>query len=184
MTSLAEFIPIELINHILSYRPRHPDAELIKQFKKNLFEKLYRMYRDDNKNYSILTFKELNYLLGYYDKIFSSEIIPNCIYRMKTKKYKDSVAVYWGKYYTDKIAIQVYNNYTDIEWVKNHNYQTIIELVTIDNNTLEENMVERTEYYESEKDNTDSEYESEEEEEIDYIEPKLVEAKNNLKKIK
>jgi hypothetical protein len=158
MSSLAEFIPIELVNHILSFRPRHPDAELIKEFKDSILNKykeflMRRGLELLDKDFE-LTFKEIDISR---QKIFSSEIIYNCIYRIKTKKYKTSEGFYWGKFYTYKKASDEYDKYTNFI---NFGDMYSVELVTIDNDSLEEDMVEKTEYEPS-----DSDYDSEESEE-------------------
>lgn len=169
MSSLAEFIPIELVNHILSFRPRHPDACLIKEFKDKIFRKAdlvmnsytYEFYYNE-------TFKELhNKLIRYHNyKIFSSCIRPNSIYKIKTKKHKTSEGFYWGKYYTEKKA------YEELEEAKKSFCYCgdiySIELVNIDNDSLDEHTVltyyqgdSEEEYYDS--DNSDDGYEEEEE---------------------
>ena len=154
MSLLAEFIPIELVNHILSFRPRHPIAELIKQFKKKTIV-LY-MANNPTMRKSLapfdMTFKELDENSKH--SIFSICIRPNSIYKIKTKKYKTSEGFYWGKYYTEKKA------YEELEEAKKSFYYCgdiyTIELVNIDNDSLDEHTV----YYQY---NGDSEEDSEEE---------------------
>jgi len=166
MSSLAEFLPIELVNHILSFRPRHPDACLIKEFKENIFRKAglvmncytYEFYYNE-------TFKELhNKLIKYHNyKIFSSCIRPNSIYKIKTKRYKTSEGFYWEeKYYTEKKA------YEEAEKEKRGFYYEdlySLELINIDNDTGEEEIV-NTLYKEESEEEYDSDEEIWEEEEF------------------
>lgn len=204
--SLAEFIPIELVNHILSFRPRHPDAELIKELKEKTvvrYMAINPMMRKSLTPYS-MTFKQLDYNPIHFEipkSIFSKCIRPNSIYKIKTKKYKNSEGFYWGKYYTEKKA------YEELEEAKKSFCYCgdiySIELVNIDNDSLDEHIVESmvidgragtgktyvedesgTESEDEYESDDDEEYEEDEEDEIDYIEPELVEAKANLKKFK
>jgi len=169
MSSLAEFIPIELVNHILSFRPRHPVACLIKELKENIFRKAdltMKIYSYKPYFYNE-TFKVINNMLIKYHNfnIFSSCIRPNSIYKIKTKRYKNSEGFYWEeKYYTEKKAKE------DLEEAKGYSYCDAIysiELINIDNDSLDEHIVETIfidgsdEEYDS--DNSDDGYEEEEE---------------------
>ena len=185
MSSLAEFIPIELVNHILSFRPRHPNAELIKQFKDMAFF-WCNNGRFDYKELINMSFKEIQDYID--DTIFSHHITPNAIYKIKTKKYKNSEEFYWGKYYTELKARIAFKNYTEnivgdmysIELViicLCCNKEEVVETIFIDGSDSEEEEYESDDVWEYE------EYQYEEDE-IDYIEPELVEAKANLKIIK
>ena len=164
MSSLAEFIPIELINHILSFRPRHPVAELIKKYKESLFEEISSIVEfEDIIDYSHnITFKEFHIDMEGISDMFSSCIRPNSIYKIKTKKYRTSEGFYWGKYYTEKKAIKEFEKAKD-------NYYTgdmySISLVNIDNICLNEHILD-VKYTESKVDSywnnfieSDSDYE-------------------------
>lgn len=186
MSSLAEFIPIELVNHILSFRPRHPDACLIKELKKRtivLFMGNNPLMRKSLTPFD-MTFKELDGNSRYYENgIFSHYIVPGSIYKIKTKKYKNSEEFYWGKYYTQKKAIDAFAKYCNN--IVGDMYS--VELVIIRLCCNEEDIIQYLKINESEDEceceSDDEEYEDEEDE-IDYIEPELVEAKANLKNIK
>jgi len=131
MMSLAEFIPIELVNHILSFRPRHPDACIIKKYKERIIE-------FEEEKFSQMTFKEINDNSRYYT-IFSRIVIPNCIYKIKTQFYKNSNVFYWGHYYTEKTVLKDFLNYTfDIN--EGEIYE--IRIISIDNDSLEEHTVD------------------------------------------
>jgi hypothetical protein len=151
--SLAEFIPIELVNHILSFRPRHPDACIIKDYKKEVLD-IYKETIDNyNNGYNInnnviiipenineMTFKELHPITRYYeDTIFSDIIIPNSIYQLKIKNDKDSHIFYWGKYYTEKKAMEAFYHH-----LKNLDTYDIyyIAVINTENDSLKERLIE------------------------------------------
>jgi hypothetical protein len=46
--SLATIIPIELVNHILSFRPRHPVAELIRNYKIKVIRDYIEEFEDED----------------------------------------------------------------------------------------------------------------------------------------
>jgi hypothetical protein len=172
MSSLAEVIPIELVNHILSFRPRHPDAEIIKKLKKRTM--LLYMANNPTMRKSLapfdMTFKELDGNSRYYENgIFSHYIVNGCIYKIKTKKYKNSEEFYWGKYYTHKKAIDAFAKYCNN--IVRDMYS--VDLVIIckccnEESCNEENIVEsmvtnKSEEEETDSDNSDDGYEEEEE---------------------
>ena len=134
--SLAKFIPIELVNHILSFRPRHPNAYLIKEFKESYLNKNCRYY-----NYHIggieyyhlykQTFKQINdswKMLN--DSIFSRCVRENCIYKIATKESKDSDWVYGKKIYTEKKAKEIF--------IKKSYHTYMVQLIYMDIDTLDE----------------------------------------------
>jgi|TARA_R110000868_G_scaffold219194_3_gene470032 hypothetical protein len=144
MSSLAEIIPIELVNHILSFRPRHPVAELICQFKKSYLNENCRYYNMPIGGFHYYyhykqTFKELNDSWRMLkNTIFSKCLRENTIYKIKTKKYKNSEYVYGKKYYTDKKAIEQFDK-ESYYWGDIYK----IKLVNIDIDSLEERTIQR-----------------------------------------
>jgi hypothetical protein len=152
--SLAEFIPIELVNHILSYRPRHPDACIIKDYKKEVLDTFkmridrynnYDRFEYEREEYIIpenidnMTFKELDPITRHYeDNIFSAVTIPNSIYQLKIQNDKDSHIFYWGKYYTEKKAMETFYNHLKQRDTYDMYY---IALVNVDIDTLKETIV-------------------------------------------
>ena len=153
MISLAEFIPIELVKHILSFRPRHPDACLIKKlkekvlknYKKNVDDYNNNRLEDDKfiipENINDMPFKELDFHTRYHwDAIFSYEVIPNSIYKIKVKLYKESEDFYCENYYTEKKAMR---GFIDYYWnVYNRGDFYYMALVNIENETLQERILE------------------------------------------
>jgi len=172
MSSLAEFIPIELVNHILSFRPRHPDACIIKKYKERIIE-------FEEEHFKQMTFQEINEKSTYHT-LFSRYIIPNCIYKIKTQFYKNSNVFYWGRYYTEKTAFNDFVNYIfDIN--EGEIYE--IRIVSINNDSLEEHTVDcycnphtNPNYQEEREDENESEewfeeeFEDSEEEKEEYFE--------------
>lgn len=156
--SLAEFIPIELINHILSYRPRHPDACIIKNLKEEIlneykekidrYNNYYRFEYDEDEDEYIIpediyekTFIDLNYNVKFLTpNIFSYDIRPNSIYKLKIKNDKDSNIFYWGKYYTEIKAIEAFINHLDCRDTYDIYY---IAVVNIHNDTLKESIIKK-----------------------------------------
>ena len=166
MSSLAKFIPIELVNHILSFRPRHPDAELIKKYKeKVLIENFVLTINSLDYQYEYKkTFRQLHRsYIRRGKQIFSYKIRPNSIYMLKTKRYKNSDGFYWGTYYTEK------KGYEEAEKEKRGFYYGDIysfELVNINYDTGEEEIV-TTLYEEDSEDEYDTDDEIWDEEEED-----------------
>jgi hypothetical protein len=156
MISLAEFIPIELVNHILSFRPRHPDACIIKNLKEKVLKR-YKKNIDEYNNYirfeyeedeyiipeniNTMPFKELDFHTRYhFDAIFSYEVIPNSIYKIKVRLYKDSEDFYCEKYYTEKKAMLGFIDYYHNVYDRGDFYY--MALVNIKNDTLQERILE------------------------------------------
>ena len=151
MSSLAEIIPIELVNHILSFRPRHPNAELIFQFKESAFF-WCNNGRFDYEEIINMSFKQIQDNLD--DTIFSYNVRPNSVYKIKTKKYKNSEEFYWGNYYTELKARLAFKNYTENIIVDMYS----VELVNIDNDCIDEHILQNYGNYDSVFDEQDSDY--------------------------
>jgi len=109
MSSLAEFIPIELVNHILSFRPRHPVAELIKKRPNIMYhivsgETMYSPDIIEGKYYSKLKAKkEFEYFMADTDYI--NDIFEIGLYEVYLDTY-----MYYGMRTTRKKTIEYFCN--------------------------------------------------------------------------
>ena len=151
MSSLAEFIPIELVNHILSFRPRHPDACLIKELKEsvltfeNIDDLIVEELLDDDEELDSLTFNQLRYISSYpiFSNYFDGIMIElnkiikiQCYIVKKKPSYFAKVDMfYWGnKYYTELNACNAFKKCC------NHNdmiYKAYILVINIDTNEVD-----------------------------------------------
>jgi hypothetical protein len=79
--SLATIIPVEIVNHILSFRPRHPVAQLIKN--------LWKTERDDTDVAD--TFLQMSYATRFYYRrplVFKNILVMGYL-KNKDKNYND-----------------------------------------------------------------------------------------------
>jgi hypothetical protein len=96
--SLATIIPVEIVNHILSFRPRHPVAQLIKN--------LWKTECDDTD--AAETFLEMASVTRFYYRrplVFKNMLVPSYL-KNKDKNYADKL--FNGKY------INVFDDYDNI----------------------------------------------------------------------
>jgi hypothetical protein len=87
--SLATIIPIELVNHILSFRPRHPVAELIRQIKLNIDDIVFE-FKDDCLDLTILEISALSRgLSSKYKNILGTYVFKNILSKNYYRYNKD-----------------------------------------------------------------------------------------------
>jgi len=147
--SLAEIIPIELFNHILSFRPRHPDACLIK-------DALEIEKRD-----WIMTIPEhFEWLLSIGMPLMSllhMNLHDNCIY--KIRNFCEGDVFYSKTFYTMKKAHAEFDKV--VEMLEFNPNACIIEFISIDIDSGKIDVIEGL-LNDGDDENTDEEDENEE----------------------
>jgi len=111
--SLATVIPVEIVNHILSFRPRHPDAELIQNFWEIECDGICGDYD--------YTFLSISSLTRYYYKkpLVFKNILASGYLKNKDKEYRLKFMDTDNNMTTYCDYAKIYNEYGTYEDVNN-----------------------------------------------------------------